>query len=222
MLTDIDFFAYLENEIPPAIANQIEASADLRLRANTLAHESRLLTALLFRHTCPSADELSDYHAGISSQADTRTVSQHLNICPHCTRELVQIQRFMGEFSAEPTLLQRVKVWFAELMPTVEPTSKLAFRGDEDDLLLYEANGLQISVDVQDDVEHLGYRAIIGLMIGVEETGFKVQLYKSGDHQQTVEVDLTGSFIIDRLQPGEYELILNGGEVLVHLQSLTV
>ncbi|MGB1251140.1 MAG: hypothetical protein ACPG8W_11035 [Candidatus Promineifilaceae bacterium] len=223
MLTDADLFAYLENNIPSPIAAQIEASAELRARAEALSAETHSLSALLYRHTCPSADELGDYHFGMLAKAATQCVTAHLAICPHCSRELVQMQRFIGDFPSQPSMLKRVKVWFAELFPVAAPVGapRLAFRGDDDDLLLYEANGVQISIDVQDDIEHVGYKAIVGLVIGGEDD-YKAQLYKAGEPVQTVTIDIAGSFIIDHLPPGEYELILNGDELLIHLQSLKV
>ena len=224
MFTDANLFAYLENNISSSAAVQIESSAELQARMNGISAEGREITALLFRHICPPADEIGDYHFGFLPKAEANRIATHLAICPHCSRELVQMQRFVGELPTAPSLIDRIKVWFADLLPEDDTVGqpKLAFRGDDDELLLYEANELQISIDVQDDVEHVGYRAIVGLVIGGEEAEYKAQLYRDGEHVQTVEVDIAGSFICDHLQPGEYELILNGDEVLVHLQSLKV
>ena len=56
-------------------------------------HIEQALTAQLYRITCPSSEELGEYHLHMLPAEQTTAVAQHLRTCPHCTRELAELKR---------------------------------------------------------------------------------------------------------------------------------
>jgi hypothetical protein len=95
-------------------------------------------------------------------------------------------------------------------------------RGEEQDFRLYKVGDLQISLDVQEDVETPGHQAIVGDITGAETHTFAVDLWQAGEVLDTIPVDEIGGFTLSTLLPGTYELIIRGAEVIVHIQSFSL
>jgi hypothetical protein len=171
-------------------------------------------------------------------QDQTTAVAQHLAECPHCTREVAQLKDYLVELT--PTreygpleqIKERVNVLVARLVsggskagPLAQPALAPAYtgiRGRKPEPYLYQADDVQIAVEVQDDAERPGRWIILGLIIGIEPAGPEVLLWQAEQRVAMVSVDESGNFVIPDLAPGNYELILSGPEVEVHIQELQV
>jgi hypothetical protein len=225
-ITDAELLAYIEGEADAPLVEQIEQSEALSRRVRQLQREIRWLTANLFRLTCPDADELGDFHLGLLSEPQSRITEQHLARCPFCTRELVQYQDFLGDPPTQPGLAKRVIVALAKLLDSTFPSEQAlapayVLRGEDAGLTLYRAAGLQISLDVQEDVEEPGYQSIVGVITGASAPRLTVDLWQEGEYLDSVPVDESGDFTLSALLPGVYELIIKGADVFVHIQSFS-
>lgn len=187
------------------------------------------LAAQLYRVTCPTADQLGEYHLHMMTGSEAATIKQHLNDCPHCRAELAQLQTYLVDLTpdVEHSLSQRVRIWIARLIPngtmgggTLQPA--LALRGQDDGPLMYEAGDAQLSLEVQDDPERVGAKTILGLLIGVETVETAAHLWQEAQKVARVPVDEFGNFVFAGLAPGTYELIVSGPDFEIHLQELTV
>jgi hypothetical protein len=226
-ITDAELIAYIEGEADVQLVQLIEQSEVLSRRARQLERETTWLTAQLFRCNCPGADELGDFHLGLLPATQARDIQQHLVHCPHCSRELAQYRDFLGAPPVQPGLAKRIVIAVARLLDSaLSPKPALApayaLRGEGAKLTLYEADGWQISLDVQEDVEKPGYQSIIGVVIGPDVHTFSVDLWREGEHLDTVPVDKTGGFVLPALLPGVYELIIKGTSVIVHIQTFSL
>jgi hypothetical protein len=226
-ITDAELIAYVEGEANVQLVQLIEQSETLSRRARQLERDITWLTTQLFRCNCPDADELGDFHLGMLPATQARDIQQHLARCPHCSRELAQYRDFLGAPPAQPGLAKRIVVAVAKLLDSVLPPEQAlapayALRGEGTKLMLYEADGWQISLDVQEDVEKPGYQSIIGVVIGPDVHTFSVDLWQEGEHLGTVPVDEIGGFALPALLPGVYELIIKGTQVIVHIQSFSI
>jgi hypothetical protein len=193
------------------------------------------LTAQLYRVTCPSSFELGEYHLNVLPKEQAAAVARHLDKCPHCTREVAQLNDYLNEFSLKLTPLERVKervrVLVAELVShvpgspggqsTLMPAS-VAVRGADDGPSIYAADDVQVAVEVQDDAERPGRKVILGLVIGAESDGLKAHLWRVEQPVAIVPVDELGNFVFPNLPRGDYELILSGPEVEIHIQKLEI
>lgn len=187
------------------------------------------LAAQLYRVTCPTADQLGEYHLHMLTRSQAAAIKQHLNDCPRCRAELAQLQTYLADLATdvEHSLGQRVQIWIARLIPsgtmgggTLQPA--LALRGQDDGPLMYEAGDAQLTLEVQDDPEKAGARTILGLLIGVEPVETAVHLWQEAQKVAQVPVDEFGNFVFAGLSPGMYELIVSGPDFEIHLQELIV
>ncbi len=187
------------------------------------------LAAQLYRVTCPTVDQLGEYHLHILTGSQATAIKQHLNDCPHCQAELTQLQTYLADLTTdvEHSLSERVQIWIARLIPagtmgsgTLQPA--LILRGQDTGPLMYEAGDAQLTLEVQDDPQKTGAKTILGLLIGVEPIETAAHLWQDAQKVAEVPVDEFGNFVIVGLATGAYELIVSGPDFEIHLQELAV
>jgi hypothetical protein len=187
------------------------------------------LGAALYRATCPDSLELGEYHLGILGEDRSELIRLHLADCPHCTLELSQLESFASDTALdfEPSLAERVRVWIAKRMPERDDTRSgmapaLALRGDDEGPLFYEAGDAQLTIEIQDDPDEPGRRSLLGLVMGADPEDLQVHLWFDGERVASVAVDDLGNFRVSGLASGDYELILAGPSIEIHIQELTI
>lgn len=184
------------------------------------------LTAALYRVTCPEATELGEYHLALLPDKRRAIIQHHLSECPHCTRELTQLRRYLDNLSPalDYTVAEKINLWIARLIPSgsLSGTPALALRGEGEGPLTYEAGDAQLTIVIQDDPEQPGNKSLLGLVIGIETAGLQAHLWQNATQLATTAVDELGNFALTPLAPGRYELILSGGDLEIHIQDLTV
>jgi hypothetical protein len=95
-------------------------------------------------------------------------------------------------------------------------------RGDGDEPFIYQADNIRIMIEVQEDVEQMGLKTLLGLVTGLETNEFKIQVSQGEQAIATTSVDEIGNFVISHLSPGHYKLVLSGPNIEIHVQSLPV
>jgi len=198
-----------------------------------MARLSDRLSTRLFRIACPTSLAVGEYHLGLLDDDLASKIAQHLRECPHCAGEAAQLKAYLDDLapSLDFTPLQRVKVLIAELVDAARssraapgtPDLAPAFaglRGEGGGPNIYQVGDVQLTIEIQDDAEQPDRKAILGLITGTDTLGFQAHLWQAGRRVTSVAVDEFGSFIIPRLAPGRYELILGGPETEIHLQAL--
>ena len=175
-----------------------------------MAHIDDSLKAALYRITCPDSATLGNFHLGLLSEDAATEISLHLVKCPHCTRELQQLEAFLAEtaVSLQPSTAERIKIWLAKRLPTGGHAN--------------EAGDAQLSLEVQDDPEHPGRKSILGLVLGIETGNLEARLLQGDEHLTAVSLDDLGNFIIGNLLPGRYELMLIGESIEIHVQNIKI
>lgn len=241
-LNDSELLAYLDGEANDQVVAHLEQCQHCRERASHLAHLQDRLTARLYRITCPSPEELGEYHLGMMPSDRAEAVTQHLAECPHCTREVAQLRDYLAELAPDRELgplervkdqvEERVRVLVARLVsggPGSSPSGQPALapahagiRGEEGGLYLYQADDVQIAIEIQDDAKRPGRKAILGLTMGPESSEGLAFLWRAERRIAVVPVDELGNFVIPDLTPGSYELFLGGPEVEIHIQELQI
>jgi hypothetical protein len=186
------------------------------------------LAATLYRMHCPDSVELGEYHLGMLRQGRTEFLRQHVAACPHCARELNQLENYLAVLSPdlEYSLVERIKILIARLAPdgfAAGPALAPAFglRGDVGELLFYEADGAQLTIEVLDDPRQPG-KSLLGLIVGIDLAGLQVHLWQEERRVAEAEVDDLGNFVISNLVPGRYELIVSGPAIEIHVQDLAI
>lgn len=235
-ISDADLLAYLDGDAEEEVVEQIEGSPVYQERLKELKREEQRLRALLFRGTCPEAHELGQFELKMLDAERAALVAQHVDSCPRCTMELAELRGFLRDVAPELeySLLERVRVLIARLAPDPgrlggdrQPIPSLAgVRGADDGPLIYETDGVQVSLEVQDDAGGAGRKSVLGLVTGAQATGWQATLWQEdgplAELVQTEEIDDLGNFVIEGLLPGSYSLTLRGEEVEVVVQELVV
>ncbi|MBN2004704.1 MAG: hypothetical protein JXA21_15210 [Anaerolineae bacterium] len=235
-LDEQDLWKYLAGEADQQVTMHLRECPYCREKAGSLARLQGHLIHELYRCTCPSPIELGEYHLGLLPHDRAAAIARHLAECPHCSREVAGLENYLTELapSLEPDPLEqtkeRVKIWVAQLVgggPGVEPAAQLTLapayaglRGKEKEPLIFQTGDIQIAIEVQDDAERPGRRAILGLVIGEIPEEMEAHLWKAGQHIAEVPVDELGGFDISDVAPDNYELILSSPEVEIHIRDL--
>ena len=231
--------AYIDGEADFWVVEHIEQCPHCRDEVRRLSRFQDRLTTQLYRLTCPSPGELGDYQLNVLPPDRTAAVAMHLSTCPHCAQEVVQLKDYLSTLA--PTLKpgpieqvrNRVKVLVARLSGdgpaggsvwqlTLGPAG-MAVRGADNGPGIYTTdNNVQVAVEVQDDAERPGRKVILGLVIGTEPNDLKAHLWRVEQPVAIVPVDELGNFVFPNLHRGNYELILSGPEVEIHIQKLEI
>ena len=130
--------------------------------------------------------------------------------------------------SNQPSPTERIKVWIAKRIPAGGPardslgTPAFAIRGGDTGPLMYEAGDAQLSLEIQDDPEHPGRKAILGLVLGIETENVAVRLFGEGGVETAVPIDLGGNFSFTNLATDSYELMVSGPDFEIQVTDLTI
>lgn len=230
--------AYIDDRADQQVVMHLERCPYCREKAQHLACLQDRMTAQLYRLSCPPTIELGEYYLGLLPGEQAEAVARHLSECPHCTREVAQLKEYMTELAPILELgpLERIKerarVLIARLVgggledvqpghPVLAP-AYAGVRGEEEGPHLYQADAIQVIVEVQDDAEQPDRKAILGLIVGMEPGGLEAHLWQAERRVAVISVDELGNFVIPNLAPGSYELILSGPKVEVHIQELQI
>ena len=195
-----------------------------------MAHIDDSLKAALYRITCPDSATLGNFHLGLLPEDVATQISDHLAICPHCVREIEQLEVFLAEtaVSLQPSTVERIKVWIAKRIPSGGQTGNrlgtpaFAMRGSDTGPLMYEAGDAQLSLEVRDDPEHPGRKTILGLVLGIETEAVEVKLIQGDVVKTTVTLDDLGNFTLNNLHVGQYALLLTGPDLEIQITAVDI
>ena len=233
-LDDSDLLRYVDGEADRFVLDHLGRCEYCRGRAQEIARIHNRLSARLFRLTCPSPLELGEYHLDLLDRTRADAIEPHLRECPHCSREVAQLRSYLAELAptVEFSPVERVKVLIANLagggrgeesrLQSAFMPAFAGIRGEQEAPSIYEFDGGQVAIEVQDDVEQPDRKVILGLITGLDTRGFAAHLWQGGQRVASVSVDESGNFAIAHLTPGNYELILSSAEVEVHIQTVQI
>jgi hypothetical protein len=237
-LDDRELLAYLDDEAGHQVVAHLKQCPHCRERADRWAQLQARMTAELFRITCPTTMELGEHHLGLLPGDQSVAVTRHLIECPHCSREVAQLRDYLEELAPELELSlkervrEQAKVLIAHLVgegtgtrPSGLPLPAPAFastRGQEEGPYLFQAEDVQIAIEIQEDAERPDRKALLGLVIGADPGGMTAKLWQAEQMRATVTVDSLGNFTIAPLEPGEYQLILSSSQMEIHIQPVRI
>lgn len=182
----------------------------------------------------PSSFELGEYHLGLLSEEKTAQVEQYLKEFPYAQKELNLLQAYLNEpdveqsaSTTESSSISQLKVLLAKLtgrswaLPNT-PTHQFmpsGLRGLEEGV--YEVDDIYITLGIRDDEEQIGYKVLTGI-IDAENDIYNALLWRTHSPTMiaTTTVEDSYEFEFSRLEPGDYELILTGPNIEVHIPNI--
>lgn len=87
-LDDLSLIAAMDGETPSDMLAHLRVCSYCCEHIRELGALQNLLRRRLYRLFCPSSAELTAFHRGALTQAQTTQISEHLLSCPHCACEL--------------------------------------------------------------------------------------------------------------------------------------
>ncbi len=228
-LDDVEISMYLEGDADEDTLLHMEQCAGCRARAEHFATQQDHLRGLLHRSTCPQPDQLRDYAWDLLADDELeKSIQHHLGFCPYCTHDYFH-DYYAGDTSGEdlftvaaaggrPPFRQAVRI---ETMAHSghqrdgnRPKSKVAlFQGD--------ANSMLMITELPDDGDTDSF-VLEGNVSGIETDGLQVNVWLAERLIATCLLDPAGDFRVVGLQPGNYEIILNGSTFKLRVQHLAV
>jgi len=223
-LDDRQLFLYLDGKGDQEVISHLERCAYCLERANALADLQSRLTSRVYRITCPSPMELGEYHLRMLPASEMHLIRHHIGECPHCTRELAQLEAFFSTDLAptETSLFGQARVLIARLVSSLgEPGQTVAaLRGDAKGPLTLQADGIVIVLDIQPGKE--GKVNILGQLAAEDQdqwTGASVELHQGGELEFSSTVDDLGAFYSEGIIPGSKELRITSKDSFIRVVS---
>lgn len=205
------------------------------------------LTTSLFRFDCPPLDQLRDYLWETTDATTTAQLDAHLALCPHCSAEVTTLRQLVLTADAPTSnpvipVSQRLQGWWqravedlqiavAQLVTPLTPASALpALRStpaqagpSTADLRLYETDGADISLLV----DHSTPAAIqlagqVYTAAASSQASYQLWTTTRSDAVSTGELSASGTFQISGLAAGDYQLVIQLGQQLVVIPTLSL
>jgi len=208
--------AFLDGEADPETTLHLQQCDYCRDRAKTLEREQKLLTSRLYRASCPSSDELGEFHLRMLPSDRMLIVSQHVRECPLCTREVDQLKEFLGDLVpvTEGNLLQQTKRLVAKLVSGRGAASAMgepsfALRGTDEGPMTFEAEGTVIVLDVQSANE--GKVNIFGQVAADDQdlwTGSTITLIQTDGSKTIDTLNDLGAFHFEQVNSGSIQIMI--------------
>ncbi|HET9589668.1 MAG TPA: hypothetical protein VFO91_12855 [Anaerolineales bacterium] len=209
-LEDKQLLAHLDNpEASPEITRHLEQCPHCREKAQSLDRLQKRLTARLYRVSCPSSMELGEYHLRMLPAPQMLVVAQHVRGCPHCTREVAELEDFLEVLATEDSLATTAKVLIARLTGGQTEVAKpaVALRGEAQGPLIFEADGIVITLDVQSGPkEAVSIQGQVAADDQDQWTGAIIKMLQVDRSELTASLDDLGAFDFPEVRPGSLEL----------------
>lgn len=223
--------AFLDGEADPETALHLQQCDYCLDRAKTLERQQKLLASRLHRASCPSTDELGEFHLRMLPSDQMLVISQHVRECPLCTREIEQLKEFLSDLAPglEGNLLQQTKRLVAKLVSgqagsSVAGEPSFALRGTGEGPLTFEAEGTVIVLDIQPANE--GKVNIFGQVAADDQdlwTGSTITLNQADGSKTTDSLNDLGAFQFEQVTSGSIQIvILSPRGVEIQIPSIDV
>ncbi|MGB0387267.1 MAG: anti-sigma factor family protein [Ardenticatenaceae bacterium] len=232
IITTEQLVAYLDGVAEEKVLKHVHRCAHCQRKAGELERAQQRFAAKLFGHTCPSAMELGEYHLGTLSAGEAQRIRTHLRQCSTCRQQLDELQHFVDdralfrlsrpEAPPPPTILYP---YLAAAMSGYSGNAAYRVRGSQDNQdFTYKIQESEINIEIQDSYTKLGHKTIWGLVVGLEADELLSAQLRHLDQSQASspsEVE-AGTFTIEDVLPGEYELLLSKADSAILLRDLNV
>lgn len=224
-ISDCDLVAAAEGEWDDRVQAHLQACPDCAQEVRAMQRAATALTTL-YRHDCPTPEELSDFQARKLARPAHRRIARHLDSCPDCAAELESLVSFLAELTPaaapQPTkVLTPAWRFWQRLQPqprlapaavaldgwrTARPTSPLRYAGE----------GLEVTLSIGelDRRKRLlrGRIQPVEAAAGALLVGGTAYLLHGLEEAAMSPVDERGVFAFADVSPGDYAIELVGAD----------
>jgi hypothetical protein len=206
----------------------------VRIVASGLRSLDGTLQAHLHRLDCPTTDELGEYHQEMLTKAQSIDITSHLELCLHCSREIMELDAFLLKSEADISIsaASRIQTIVAELISSSRSGFSLAdsafapaisgIRGVAEQPFIYQADDIRVSLDISLDPDHPSKKMVLGLVTGVDTQTLSANLLREDEIMASSNVDDSGNLVITNLESGIYDIHLLGKDNRIEILSIEI
>lgn len=223
-LQDGDLLAFLDGAAPAYVGAHIAACGACQETLTHLQEMELLFDAALFRHACPSGEELLGYQMALLPRQEHTTIQRHLKQCAHCQEEVVGFDEIAP---SPPPFLARLKEKGKQILSGMQLSfpkqPAFALMGDEQQQRLYQAQSYQITVALDSPVAATNLWQLEGQLVNEEDPlmDFKGHVsLRAGDVEiARDQIDEFGYFELENITPGQYDLLIELPDLILSIES---
>lgn len=214
-LSDEQLAAALDDVADREVRQHLASCPACAARLAQAAQTEETLSNQLYRFDCVGPQQLGEYHLGLLSSIEQRTILRHLEQCLLCTQELTDLREFMVEDSVQPPVPQRTiaplrRTSFRDLVVQLLPPSpEVALRGTVGGMVMREVGDTTFIVDIQKATS--GKIGLIGQVVADDAeqwNGALVEISQGLLVQGFATVDDLGGWNYAPVSPGAVEVRL--------------
>jgi hypothetical protein len=182
--------------------------------------------------------ELGEYHLDMLAPRQAVAIRQHVDICPHCRREIDDLSGFLGDWSPqqEPSPVQRFQILVAQLVSSatqslgnikgasLSPALMGAVRDEDKDErpTVYRVNDVEIVIEAQNEYPEQTKKTVLGYVRGLKADSLNVYLWRGEEPIAAIEVDEQGHFVFEHIPSGIYNLTVRDADLEVHVREIAL
>jgi hypothetical protein len=223
LIKEGDLTAYVEGEADERVRAHVGRCPACADRVARLRQTSQALLTLMYRASCPAPEVLGQYQLDLLPPNERLRVAAHVRTCPHCTRELDELEQ--EEDSLTQMVLHAIRgavrvVEGALVAPRLRP---VGVRGEEAGQYTFRGAGLDVLVGFQPTVSGKRKGTLVGAVVQVEAVADgRAWLFQEGERPRSSLVDGLGTFTFEGIAPGEYDLALEVEEEALLMREVSV
>jgi hypothetical protein len=231
-LGELALIAAVDGEADEATVAHLRACQHCATRAREFADLQGLLRKRLYRMFCPTSEDLAAFHQGMLDHDQRKSVSDHVNDCPHCSRELRLLTEALGlpppTRSPPAPAVRRIAARLIAPRPLMPLAAYGPMRGASvSTQYAYQAENIQLMLDIERAATRPGRLLLLGLLLLDEPlpAGLQhatVSLQRGETIVGNSRLDDLGNFTLDNLTPGQYRLALNLPDREIVVESLVL
>jgi len=228
-LREGDLLAYLDGEAPAEVAGHIARCPACAAELAALSQTAALVHAAFFREDCPEPEELLQHQAGLLAPEGSGRVRVHAAVCRDCQAELAEIAQVEPVPRSSPApggLLRRMGAALLQAARVAPAQPAPALRGASTSGHYRAGPYLVIVALTPPPLPEAGWQleGQISHSDGPEALaqGGEALLLRGESILLRDQIDETGFFTLDPIQPGVYLLELALPDARISIPDLTI
>ena len=227
-ISEGDLLSYVDGQAPAAVLAHVHMCPACALEAARLRSFQAALRVKLDRRNCPAPDLLGDLAANLLTGGKKLVVARHVQQCPTCAQELERYSQPLlpsagsGLLARATSAIRRVTT---ALRQTPDP-GLVPVRGPGASNQFFHTENLDLLVGYTPGIGVGGH--LMGVLLPrqrprAEGRGLpaaEIVLAQDVTWRGAVEASNLGHFVIERVTPGVYDLLVHWQDELVWFETI--
>jgi hypothetical protein len=168
------------------------------------------------------------YQAGLLPRQERSPIKQHLADCLLCQQEVAQLAQIST--TSELSLLERLLLTGKQILDALRlpsaPQPAFALLGDEQQQQIYQAGDFQLIISIKKPLSSTNIWQIEGQLLNESDPLMlyegEISLLREEERAVTDEIDDLGYFILEDIESGDYQLLLELPTMIIPIDQLTI